>query len=154
MKCCATKPASTSCTCPTVVAPTALQTCLAGVIDIMNEGSTLPHAKAGKLTLLNVNHFERFAEFPDVPTLAEAGIKDADVPVWFALYAPPGTPKDITEKINAKVNEISKTPEMKAKMQAVSSVPVVQSLPDLLKHFEADFVSVGDLIKRAGIKIE
>jgi tripartite-type tricarboxylate transporter receptor subunit TctC len=37
---------------------------LAGVIDIMNEGSTLPHVKAGKLTLLNINHFERFAEFP------------------------------------------------------------------------------------------
>ncbi|NJN36527.1 MAG: hypothetical protein HC794_05045 [Nitrospiraceae bacterium] len=39
----------------------------------MNEGSTLPHAKAGKLTLLNVNHFERFRPFPDVPTLRELG---------------------------------------------------------------------------------
>ena len=127
---------------------------LAGVIDIMNEGSTLPHAKAGKLTLLNINHFERFAEFPDVPTLTEAGVKDADVPVWFALYAPPGTPKEIVEKINAKVNEISKTPEMKAKMQTVSAVPVVQSLADLQKHFEADFTSIGALIKSANIKIE
>ncbi len=55
---------------------------LAGVIDLMNEGSTLPHAKAGKLTLLNVNHVESFAEFPDVPTLTELGIKGADIPVW------------------------------------------------------------------------
>lgn len=127
---------------------------LAGVIDIMNEGSTLPHAKAGKLTLLNVNHFERFAEFPDVPTLSEAGIKDADVPVWFALYAPPGTPKEIVEKINAKVNEISQTPEMKATMQKASSVPVIQTLPDLQKHFDADVRYIGDLIKAANIKIE
>ncbi len=127
---------------------------LAGVIDIMNEGATLPHAKAGKLTLLNVNHFERFAEFPDVPTLTEAGVKDADVPVWFALYAPPGTPKEIIEPLNAKINEISKTPDMKARMQKVSAVPVVQGLADLRKHFDADYENIGNLIKAANIKIE
>ena len=131
-----------------------LQDLLSGVIDIMNEGSTLPHAKAGKLTLLNVNHFERFPEFPDVPTLTEAGIKDADVPVWFGLYAPPGTPKEIVEKLNAKINEISGSPEMKAKLQASSAVPVVQSLADLQKHFDADYKSIGELIKSANIKIE
>lgn len=127
---------------------------LAGVVDIMNEGSTLPHAKAGKLTLLNVNHFERFAEFPDVPTLAEAGVKDADVPVWFALYAPPGTPLDIAQKINAKANEISATPDMKAKMQAASAVPAVQDLDGLRKHYEDDYKSIGELIKAANIKLE
>jgi len=127
---------------------------LAGVIDIMNEGSTLPHAKAGKLTLLNVNHFERFAEFPDVPTLTEAGIPDADVPVWFGLYAPPGTPKEIVEKLNATANEISKTPEAKAKMQLVAAVPVAQSLADLQKHWDDDYKSIGDLIAAAKIKID
>ncbi|MFM9941742.1 MAG: Bug family tripartite tricarboxylate transporter substrate binding protein [Hyphomicrobiaceae bacterium] len=127
---------------------------LAGVIDIMNEGSTLPHAKAGKLTLLNVNHFERFAEFPDVPTLTEAGIKDADVPVWFGLYAPPGTPMDIVEALNAKINEISATPDMKTKMQLVSAVPVVQKLADLQKHLDNDYKSIGDLIQAANIKID
>jgi tripartite-type tricarboxylate transporter receptor subunit TctC len=127
---------------------------LAGVIDIMNEGSTLPHAKAGKLTLLNVNHFERFAEFPDVPTLTEAGIPDADVPVWFGLYAPPGTPQEIIEKLNATANEVSKTPEAKAKMQLVSAVPVAQSLADLQKHWDNDYKSIGDLITAAKIKID
>ena len=127
---------------------------LAGVIDITNEGSSLPHAKAGKLTLLNVNHFERFAEFPDVPTLSECGIKDADVPVWFALYAPPGMPNDIVEKVNAKANEISQTPEMKAILQAVSAVPIAQNLPDLRRHWEADIKSISELIKAANIKID
>jgi tripartite-type tricarboxylate transporter receptor subunit TctC len=127
---------------------------LAGVIDIMNEGSTLPHAKAGKLTLLNVNHSERFAEFPDVPTLAEAGVKDADVPVWFALYGPPNTPKEIVEKLNAKINEFSATADMKGKMQLASAVPVVQNLADLQKHYENDFKSIETLIKAANIKIE
>jgi tripartite-type tricarboxylate transporter receptor subunit TctC len=127
---------------------------LAGVVDIMNEGSTLPHAKAGKLTLLNVNHYERFAEFPDVPTLTEAGVKDADIPVWFGLYAPPGTPHDIAQKLNAKINEISATADMKAKMQSASAVPAIQDLDGLNKHFEDDYRSIGELIKAANIKLE
>ncbi len=127
---------------------------LAGIVDIMNEGSTLPHAKAGKLTLLNVNHHERFADFPDVPTLTEAGVKDADVPVWFGLYAPPGTPSQIVEKINAKVNEVSLTPDMKATQQRAAAVPVVQTTAELRQHFENDIKSIDALIKAANIKIE
>ena len=127
---------------------------LAGVVDVMNEGSTLPHAKAGKITLLNVNHFERFAPFPDVPTLTECGITEADVPVWFALYGPPGTPADVAAKLNAKINELSATPDMKAKMESASAVPKVQGLGDMQKHFEADYASIGELIAKANIKIE
>ncbi len=132
----------------------ALNDLLAGVVDIMNEGSTLPHAKAGKITLLNVNHTERFPPFPDVPTLREAGIDGADVPVWFSLYGPPGTPVDIATKLNAKINELSAMPDMKAKMESASAVPVVQGLADIQKHFDADFKSTGELIKSANIKIE
>lgn len=127
---------------------------LAGVVDMMNEGSTLPHVKAGKLTLLNINHNERFAPFPDVPTLTEAGVKDADVPVWFALYGPPGTPKDLVEKLNAKLNEVSALPETRTRMEAVSAVPVVQTLPELKKTWDDDYRNIGELIKAAGVKLQ
>jgi len=127
---------------------------LSGVVDSMNEGSTLPHVAAGKLTLLNINHTERFAPFPDVPTLAEAGVKDADIPVWFALYAPPGTPKDLVEKLNAKVNEISALPETRKHMEKVSAVPVVQTLPEIKKTWADDYETIGRLIKAAGIKLQ
>jgi len=127
---------------------------LAGVVDMMNEGSTLPHAKVGKLTLLNVNHTERFASFPDVPTLVEAGVKDADIPVWFALYAPPGTPKEIVEKLNAKLREISALPETKTRMQEVSAVPVIQTIEEAKQTWAQDYKDIGDLIKAANIKLE
>jgi tripartite-type tricarboxylate transporter receptor subunit TctC len=120
----------------------------------MNEGSSLPHAKAGKVHLLNVNHFERFAEFPDVPTLTEVGYADSDVPVWFALYAQKGISNEIIAKINAKANEISKTDDMKAKMQSVASVPVVQTPEQIATFMEADEKSIGMLIKNANIKLE
>ncbi|MET0569164.1 MAG: tripartite tricarboxylate transporter substrate binding protein [Hyphomicrobiaceae bacterium] len=127
---------------------------LANNVQLMNEGSTLPHVKAGKLSLLNVNHFERFAEFPDAPTLTELGVKDADVPVWFGIYGPPGTPKDIAEKLNEKMNEISKTDDMKARMQSVASVPVVQTIAAMHAHWDEDVKNIGALIKAADIKME
>jgi tripartite-type tricarboxylate transporter receptor subunit TctC len=127
---------------------------LANNVQMMNEGSTLPHVKAGKLILLNMNHTERFAEFPDVPTLTELGVPDADVPVWFCIYAPVGTPKDIVEKLNAKIVEISKTEEMKAQLQSVAAVPVVQTTDEIKKHWEQDIKNIAALIKVANIKME
>ncbi len=127
---------------------------LAGNIQIMNEASTLPHVKAGKLVMLTVNAPTRFAEVPDVPTLAETGIKDADMGSWFGLYAPPGTPKDILVKLNAKINEIAKTPEWKAKMQLVACIPAVATIEEMQKIWDQDVKDTEQVIKAAGIKLE
>jgi tripartite-type tricarboxylate transporter receptor subunit TctC len=131
-----------------------LQDLLAGTIQMMNEASTLPHVKAGKLHLLNINSQSRFVEFPDVPTLTELGVKDADMGSWFGLYAPPGTPDEIVEKLNAKIREISATPEMKAKMQLVAALPVLATVPELKKIWETDWNQTAEIIKTAGIKLE
>ena len=131
-----------------------LQDLLAGNIQLMNEASALPHCKAGKLILLTINAPTRFVEFPDVPTLTECGVKDADMGSWFGLYAPPGTPKEIIAKLNAKVNEISATPEWKAKMQTVSAIPVVSSIQEMQKTWDEDWKNTEEVIKTAGIKLE
>ncbi|MGE3915238.1 MAG: Bug family tripartite tricarboxylate transporter substrate binding protein [Hyphomicrobiaceae bacterium] len=131
-----------------------LQDILAGTIHLMNEASSLPHCKAGKLVLLNMNHTERFAEFPDVPTLTELGVPDADVPAWFALYAPGGTPVEIIDRLNAKVREISATPEMKERLQKASAVPVIQTPDEIRAFMEKDRRSLAELIKVANIKFE
>lgn len=127
---------------------------LANNVQMMNEGSSLPHVKAGKLNLLNINHPVRFPEFPDAPTLTELGYPDSDCPVWFCIYAPAGTPKEIVEKLNAKINEISKTQDLKDTLQRVASVPVVQTLDEINAHWENDHKNVATLIKAANIKME
>ena len=131
-----------------------LQDLLAGNIQLMNEASTLPHVKAGKLIMLNVNAPVRFVEVPDVPTLTELGIKDADLGSWFGLYAPPGTPKEIIATINAKVNEIAATAEWKAKMQLVATLPSVATVEQMQKFWDDDWKSTEEVIKTAGIKLE
>jgi tripartite-type tricarboxylate transporter receptor subunit TctC len=131
-----------------------LQDLLAGNIQLMNEASTLPHVKAGKLTMLCVNSPKRFVDLPDIPTLTECGVKDADMASWFGLYAPPGTPKEIVERLNAKMIEISGTPEWKQKMVLVACIPETRGLAELQQLWDDDWKSTEQVIKAAGIKLE
>lgn len=130
-----------------------LQDLLAGNIQLMNEASTLPHVKAGKLIMLNVNTPVRFVEFPDIPTLTECGVKDADMGSWFGLYGPPGTPKDVVTVLNAKINEISAQADWKLTMQRVANLPVTASVADVQKLWDEDWKSTAEVIKTAGIKL-
>ena len=61
----------------------ALNDLLPGNIQMMNEINVLPHVKAGKLILLNINYPKRSPDFPDMPTLTELGISGADEPIWY-----------------------------------------------------------------------
>jgi tripartite-type tricarboxylate transporter receptor subunit TctC len=132
----------------------ALNDLLPGNVHMMNEIVVFPHVKAGKLILLAMNHHERHWDFPDVPTLTEAGIKDADVPIWFALFAPAGTPKDIIQKLNVKMAEIAGTNDMKAKMRAISVAVPIQSPEELGRHLVEDLKRNLEVIKAANIKID
>ena len=60
---------------------------LPGTVHLMNEPIVLPHVKAGKLILLNINGPHRHPDFPDVPTTTELGMPDAEVPIWFSIFA-------------------------------------------------------------------
>ena len=127
---------------------------LAGNVHIMNESATLPHVKAGKLVLLNINHSARNSDFPNVPTLTELGITGADMPIWFAIWAPAGTPKPVIQKLNAKVMEMSATPDMVAKLHAAGAAPVIQTIEQLTQFWADDTRGMVELIKAAKIKLE
>jgi tripartite-type tricarboxylate transporter receptor subunit TctC len=132
----------------------ALTDLLANNVQMMNEPNVLPHCKAGKLHLLNMNHPTRSPDFPDVPTLTELGYADADVPIWFTIWAHGGVPKEIIAKLNAKVREISATDDMKVKLQAAGAAPVIQTPEEIAVFREQDSKAMAELIKIAKIKIE
>jgi tripartite-type tricarboxylate transporter receptor subunit TctC len=132
----------------------ALNDLLPGNVQMMNEINVLPHVKAGKLTLLNINYPTRSPDFPDVPTLTELGYKNADVPVWFSIQAPAGTPQDIIAKFNAKVVEIAATDEMKRKMREISVNVPLQKPVEMAAFLTADIAANGEVIKAANVKLE
>jgi tripartite-type tricarboxylate transporter receptor subunit TctC len=127
---------------------------LANHIQMMNEPVTLPHVKAAKLHLLNINHGVRSPDFPDIPTLTELGYPNADVPIWFSLWAPTGTPLEIQQRLNAEIVKHSGTPEMIEKLRLAGCAPVIQTIDEIVAFREADTKQMAELIKTAQIKIE
>jgi tripartite-type tricarboxylate transporter receptor subunit TctC len=132
----------------------ALNDLLAGTVHFMNDPTTNPSAKAGKLNMLCVNHTTRSPEFPDAPTLTEAGYPNSDVTLWFCIYAPAGLPQPIVEALHAKVTEISKAPDVPPRLLLSGSLPVTSTHAELVAFRDAEWKSASDLIKAANIKLE
>ena len=132
----------------------ALNDLLPNTVQMMNEINVIPHVKAGKLTLLGINHTERHPDFPDVKTLTELGYPDSDVPIWYSIQAPVGTPADIITKFNAKILEIAATGEMKQRMREINVIVPLQSPADMAKYLADDIARNADVIKAANVKME
>ena len=127
---------------------------LPGTVHMMNEPVVLPHVKAGKLILLNINGPNRHPDFPDVPTTTELGMADAEVPIWFSLFAPAGMAKEIIFKINQKMIEIAKTDDMKAKMAAVNVIVPLQTPEQMTEYLKEDMRRNLEVIKATNIKVD
>ncbi|MFO1025832.1 MAG: tripartite tricarboxylate transporter substrate binding protein [Acetobacteraceae bacterium] len=132
----------------------ALNDLLPNNVQMMNEINVLPHVKAGKLILLNINYPTRHWDFPDVPTLTELGYPDSDVPIWYSFQAPAGTPPAIIEKLNLKMNEIAATDDMKVKARMINVVIPPQTPEQMAQHLLADIKATDVLIKAANVKLE
>jgi len=132
----------------------ALNDLLPNTVQMMNEINVLPHVRAGKLILLNINSSQRHPDFPAVPTLTELGYPNSDVPIWFAIFAPAGTPNEIVRKLNAKLVEIARSDDMKARMLALSVVLPLQTPEETARHLEEDTRRNAEVIRIADIKLE
>jgi tripartite-type tricarboxylate transporter receptor subunit TctC len=78
----------------------------------------------GRLKAIAVTSKQRFAMFPDVPTLHELGLKDFEVTGWFGIAAPSGTPRDIVTKLNAAMVTALKDPEVGRRIRTVGMEPM------------------------------
>jgi len=111
-----------------------------------------PLAQAGKLRMLGVTTAERIEAIPDVPPLAEIGLKDFDAVSWFMLVAPAGTPADIVDQLYREVRTIIGDPQVRAEFTRLGLLPVQSPPPEALKGFVQDeIVRWGDIVKKAGL---
>ncbi len=133
----------------------ALQGLLAGDCDIMfdNLGASLQLVKSGQLRLLGIAAGRRMAALPEVPTIAETlpGFASA---AWFAVVAPPHTPRDIVDKVSADIAEAIRTPDVSKRFEELSAEPV-GSDPDATARFMAQEVERWRaVIRTANVKLE
>jgi tripartite-type tricarboxylate transporter receptor subunit TctC len=115
---------------------------------------SVQHIRAGKLKAIAVGSPKRAAQLPSVPTLIEQGLKDADVDMWYGLFAPKGTPDDTIGRLNREMNAVLGAPEAKALFEPQGLVPATSTpagLADLVKRDKARWA---DIVQKRGIKAE
>ena len=136
--------------------PNAITDLLGGQIDFMitDTSTGVPQVKGGKLKALGVSTTERNPLLPEVPTIAEAGVKGYDMGYWFAAYAPAGTPPAAVAKLRELLAAATQSPAAKSFFDGSGSVAWTTS-PEALAKFQADETAKwGKVIKAAGIEPE
>lgn len=137
----------------------ALQDLMAGQIDLIFDqaANSIPQIKAGKARGLAVTAKTRLAAMPDIPTVDEAGAPGLYIAIWHGLWAPKGTPKDVTAKLTAAIMEALTDAQVRERFAALGQdiPPPAQQTPEaLFAHHKAEADLWWPLIKAAGIKIE
>jgi len=133
----------------------ALQGLLAGDVDVMfdNLGVSLPLVQAGQLKLLAVASPRRLPALPDVPTIAET-LGGFEAVAWYGIVAPPGTPKNIADKINADVNEVLRQPEVQEQLRKLSAEVFGGSIDKTSGYMREEVNRWAAVIKSANIELQ
>jgi len=133
----------------------ALQGLLAGDVDVMfdNLGVSLPLVEAGKLKLLAVASPNRLPALPEVPTIAET-LPGFEAVAWYGIVAPPNTPKDIVDKINADVNEALRQPELRDHLKKLSAEIFGGSVEKTSRYMQEEVERWRAVIKAAKIEVQ
>ena len=107
---------------------------------------------AGKLKYLAVPTKERVSYFPDLPTLAEEGVKNIEVNNLFGLFAPKGTPREVIDTLSASIKRVSTRPDLKEALALKASELIYASPEDTGKMVAEEHRFWGEVVKAAGIK--
>jgi tripartite-type tricarboxylate transporter receptor subunit TctC len=116
--------------------------------------TTVPHIKSGRLRALAITGKKRSSVFPDLPTVAEQGLRDYDVSAWYGLLAPAGTPRPIIEKINAEVRKALQSPDIQQRLAADGSESVGSSPEEFGKFIQVEIAKWGKAVKAAGARVD
>jgi len=135
----------------------ALTALLAGDVPLMFDTliTSIPLLKAGRLRALGVTLPKRSASLPDVPTIAEAGLRGYEFTAWQAIVVPAGTDKAIIGKIHADTIKVLALPDVKRKLVDEGANELIGSPPDALTRLvHTDIQKYRKLIADSGIKIQ
>jgi tripartite-type tricarboxylate transporter receptor subunit TctC len=114
----------------------------------------LPQVQAGKLNMLASGGAQRSPVTPEVPSLAESGVKDIDVDIWYALLGPAGLPGDIVQILNRELAEILREPETRAGLLKQGLAPQTGTPAELARLIEADLERWGRVVREARISAD
>ena len=114
----------------------------------------LPQVRDGRLLALAVNTARRSPTLPQVPTLNEAGVTDAEYPIWFALFAPAGTPRPVLERLNRDTLAAMQSPRLQGRLQDLGVDAMPMSVDEFTAYVRDQVALNAKLTRAAGVKPE
>ena len=134
----------------------AMNDLLGGQVDFMCDQTTntTSQIKGEKIKVYGVTTKKRVASLPNVPTMDEAGLKDFEVSVWHALYAPKGTPKPVIDKLTNALQVALKDDNVKQRFAELGTEPIAlnRATPEALRaHLKSEIDRWTPIIKKAGV---
>ena len=128
---------------------------MGGAIPLMfSDMSAMPHVKSGKLRALAITGPKRLAAYPEIPTVAEAGVPGYDAQGWFAVYAPAGVPRPVLDRLNAEFVKALNRPDIRERLVSLGLEPATTTPEGLAALMRTDREKWVKLIAQAGIKAE
>ncbi|MBX3634199.1 MAG: tripartite tricarboxylate transporter substrate binding protein [Rubrivivax sp.] len=133
----------------------ALQDVMAGHADfVFDPGIAFPHIKTGKVKLLAVASDRKSPFFPDAPTYADLGIKDASLDIWFGVWAPNNLPAPIAERLSRELTKALAAPALKERFNSLGAEPAPLDTPAFRKLLAHEGRTLSTLIKDRKIVLE
>jgi tripartite-type tricarboxylate transporter receptor subunit TctC len=134
----------------------ALNDCLAGNVSIIvnNFPETVAHVQAGTLRPLAVTTAKRAPQYPDVPTMQEAGVKGYEVSAWFGIVVPAKTPKDVIDTIYGAVHQALEQPDVKSRLGDLGGVVVGSKPAEFEAFYKSEIARWKPIVESSGAQIE
>ena len=132
------------------------QDLIAGTVQAMFDSvpASAGAVRDGRLRALGVTTRNRIAPFPDLPTIAEAGVPGYEISTWYGIWAPARTPPAIIARLQQAVATAARNPETRARFDALGAAPVADSPEDYARFVRAEYDRWGKLVRDARIKLD
>jgi tripartite-type tricarboxylate transporter receptor subunit TctC len=137
-------------------APPAIASTIGGFTQMAftSIGAAVPNINAGKLLALAVTSHKRLAALPQVPTLAEARVPEAEASFMQGVVVPAGTPTEIIGRLQSEIARIVMLPDMVEKLTALGLEPVADKPEEFGAYIRSEIARWGDIIRRSNLKVE
>jgi tripartite-type tricarboxylate transporter receptor subunit TctC len=124
------------------------------VMSLSDTGPAAGPLQDGRVRALAVTTMKRLPSWPEVPTMAEAGVKDMGVEFWQGLVAPAGTPAAVVRKLQDESMAIAQLDDVRQKLATQETIPVGSTSEDYARVIAKELLQWAEVVKRGNIKIE